>query len=67
MWRNEGTNHTFCDNGIYKLYVWSKEFLTMAAPWTHDYANSKLLCTITMLPGKEQSKAIGGSDKDVWY
>ena len=48
MWRNEGTNHTFCDNGIYKLYVWSKEFLTMAAPWTHDYANSKLLGTITM-------------------
>ena len=48
MSRNKGTKHTFCDKGIYKLYVGSKEFLTMAARWTHDYANSKLLGTITM-------------------
>lgn len=70
MSRNKGSNHLFCEKGIYKLYVGSekaetlvgsKKFLTNTAHWTGDY-NSKLLGTITMHTGEEQSDAIGGSD-----
>jgi hypothetical protein len=62
--RNKGTKHTFCDKGIYKLYVGSKESLTTTARWTHDCANSKLLGTITMHTGKEKSDAIVRSDAE---
>jgi len=70
MRRNKEPNNTFCDKGIYKLYVGSekaealvgsKKFLTNTAHWTGDY-NSKLLGTITMHTGEEKSDAIGGSD-----
>jgi hypothetical protein len=61
---NKGTNHTFCDKGIYKLYVGPKEVLTTSARWTHNYATSKMLGTITMHTGKEKSDAIVCSDAD---
>jgi NACalpha-BTF3-like transcription factor len=64
MSRNKGTNHTFCDKGIYKLYVGPKEVLTTSARWTHNYATSKMLGTITMHTGKEKSDAIVCSDED---
>jgi len=64
MSRNEGTQHTFRDEGIYKLYVGSKELLTTTACWTLDYAESKVLGTITMHTGNKKSGAIVCSDKD---
>ena len=64
MRRNKGTNHTFCEKGIYKLYVGSPHLLADSATWTRDYANSKLLGTIMMHTVEKKSKAIVCSDAD---
>lgn len=64
MSRNTGDKNIFCGEGMYKLYVGETNFLKTGARWTHDYANSKLLGTITMHTGKEKSDAIVCSDAD---
>jgi len=64
MRRNKGTNHTFCDKGIYKLYVGPQHSLSETATWTHNYKDSKLLGTITMHSVEKESKAIVCLDAD---